>query len=109
MTSSIWVATRWTLTLTTPFTLTPTPTPTLPLPLTPTFTRTLALIVHPQPPAPSPPHPHPHPSSPRQVNTDCWLKTPSVASWLSARNMSAADGYAYFVKKTAAFAIAQAV
>ena len=60
-------------------------------------------------PAPSSPPPHPHPSSPRQVNTDCWITTPSVASWLSARNMSAADGYAYFVKKTAAFAIAQAV
>ena len=42
-----------------------------------------------------------------EVNTDCWIKTPSIARWLAARNMSAADGYAYFVKKTAALAIAQ--
>ena len=30
-----------------------------------------------------------------------------MASWLKAQNMSAADGHAYFVKRTAAFAIAQ--
>ena len=42
-----------------------------------------------------------------EVNTDCWIKTPSIARWLTARNMSAADGYAFFVKKTAALAIAQ--
>jgi len=42
-----------------------------------------------------------------EVNTDCWAKTPSVAAWLKARSMSPDDGYAYFVKRTAAIAIAQ--
>ena len=42
-----------------------------------------------------------------EVNTACWESTPAVASWLQARNMSGDDGYAYFVKKVAGFAIAQ--
>mmetsp|Transcript_29905 Transcript_29905/g.92579 ORF Transcript_29905/g.92579 Transcript_29905/m.92579 type:complete len:512 (+) Transcript_29905:1189-2724(+) len=33
-----------------------------------------------------------------EVNTDCWDSTPHVKDWLDARNMSADDGYAYFVK-----------
>ena len=35
----------------------------------------------------------------------CWTKTPSVAAWLKARNMTADDGYAYFVKKAAEMVI----
>ena len=42
-----------------------------------------------------------------EVNTGCWDSTPSVAKWLKDRGMTADDGYAYFVKQTAAFAIAQ--
>jgi len=42
-----------------------------------------------------------------EVNTDCWTKTPAVASWLAKQGMSADDGYAYFVKKVAGVAIAQ--
>jgi hexosaminidase len=41
-----------------------------------------------------------------EVNTDCWTKTPSVAKWLQDHNMTADDGYAYFVKQTAAIASA---
>mmetsp|Transcript_53564 Transcript_53564/g.116776 ORF Transcript_53564/g.116776 Transcript_53564/m.116776 type:complete len:611 (+) Transcript_53564:72-1904(+) len=42
-----------------------------------------------------------------EVNTQCWEQVPAVARWLKARNMSADDGYAYFVKRVAATAIAQ--
>lgn len=42
-----------------------------------------------------------------EVNTACWSKTASVAKWLSDHNMTADDGYAYFVKRVAAIAIAQ--
>lgn len=42
-----------------------------------------------------------------EVNTDCWSKTPSVAAWLKGRNMTADDGYAYFVKKVAGMVIAR--
>lgn len=42
-----------------------------------------------------------------EVNTDCWSKTPAVASWLQARNMTPDDGYAYFVKKVAGMVIAR--
>eukprot|EP01063_Lacrimia_lanifica_P005153 TRINITY_DN12964_c0_g1_i1.p1 TRINITY_DN12964_c0_g1~~TRINITY_DN12964_c0_g1_i1.p1 ORF type:complete len:595 (+),score=148.63 TRINITY_DN12964_c0_g1_i1:52-1836(+) len=42
-----------------------------------------------------------------EVNTACWTETPSVAKWLAARNMSADDGYAYFVKRVAQMAIDQ--
>ena len=42
-----------------------------------------------------------------EVNTACWGSTPSIAKWLSEQNMTADDGYAYFVKKVAGFAIEQ--
>ena len=42
-----------------------------------------------------------------EVDTSCWSSTPSVAAWLKAQNMSANDGYEYFVKRAAAVAIAQ--
>jgi hexosaminidase len=42
-----------------------------------------------------------------EVNTDCWTKTDSVASWLSDQGMTADQGYAYFVKKVAGMAIDQ--
>jgi hexosaminidase len=42
-----------------------------------------------------------------EVNTACWGSTPSIAKWLSDKNMTADDGYAYFVKKVAGFAILQ--
>ena len=35
------------------------------------------------------------------------LEFPSVKAWLDAKNMTADQGYAYFVQKTAAIAIAQ--
>ncbi|KAL1507780.1 hypothetical protein AB1Y20_007390 [Prymnesium parvum] len=41
-----------------------------------------------------------------EVDTACWTSTPSIASWLAARGWSADDGYAYFVKQTAALAMA---
>lgn len=42
-----------------------------------------------------------------EVDTSCWTKTPAVAKWLADRNMTGDDGYAFFVKNTAAIAIAQ--
>jgi len=42
-----------------------------------------------------------------EVNTACWDSTPSVASWLAKRNMTADQGYAYFVKRVADIAIEQ--
>ena len=42
-----------------------------------------------------------------EVSTDCWESTPRIAAWLKAHGMSADDGYAHFVKRTAAIAIAQ--
>eukprot|EP01043_Picozoa_sp_COSAG02_P069081 COSAG02_NODE_11702_length_1671_cov_10.049153_2_plen_152_part_00 len=42
-----------------------------------------------------------------EVNTACWESTPSVKAWLDGKNMTADQGYAYFVQKTAAIAIAQ--
>merc|ERR1712166_1249082 len=42
-----------------------------------------------------------------EVDTSCWSKTPAIAQWLSNRNMSADDGYAYFVKRAASIALAQ--
>lgn len=42
-----------------------------------------------------------------EVDTSCWTKTPAVAQWLAARNMSGDDGYAYFVKRAADIALAQ--
>jgi len=40
-----------------------------------------------------------------EVNTGCWSSTPSVAAWLKAQNMTADEGYAYFVKKVASMVI----
>jgi hexosaminidase len=42
-----------------------------------------------------------------EVTTTCWSQTPSIQAWLTARNMTADDGYAYFVKRAASIAIAQ--
>ena len=42
-----------------------------------------------------------------EVSTQCWESTPRIAGWLKANKMSADDGYALFVKKTAAIATAQ--
>ena len=36
-----------------------------------------------------------------EVDTSCWTKTPAIAAWLTAQNMTADDGYAYFVKRAA--------
>lgn len=42
-----------------------------------------------------------------EVNTGCWTKTPSIAYWLIDNNMTADQGYAYFVKRAAHIAISQ--
>ena len=42
-----------------------------------------------------------------EVNTDCWTKTPSISSRLSAHNLTADGGYAHFVGRAASIAIAQ--
>jgi len=42
-----------------------------------------------------------------EVDTSCWTKTPAVNSWLEGRNMTADQGYAYFVKRAAEIALAQ--
>jgi len=39
-----------------------------------------------------------------EVNTDCWDKTPSVATWMTDQGIDADGAYAYFVKKVAAIA-----
>ena len=39
--------------------------------------------------------------------SSCWTKTPSVQQWLTQHNFTGDQAYAYFVKKTAAFAIQQ--
>jgi len=41
-----------------------------------------------------------------EVNTACWSSTPAVAQWLASKNLTPDQGYAYFVKQTAAFAMA---
>jgi len=42
-----------------------------------------------------------------EVNTSCWTKTPSIAKWLSDHNMTAVQGYEYFVKRVAQIAMSQ--
>eukprot|EP00756_Hemistasia_phaeocysticola_P016550 Hpha_TRINITY_DN15482_c6_g2::TRINITY_DN15482_c6_g2_i5::g.172750::m.172750/K12373/HEXA_B; hexosaminidase len=42
-----------------------------------------------------------------EVDTSCWSKTPAVADWLAKQNMTADQGYAYFVKRVAQMAIDQ--
>jgi hexosaminidase len=42
-----------------------------------------------------------------EVDTACWGSTPAISKWLSDRKMSPDDGYAFFVKKVAGFAISQ--
>lgn len=42
-----------------------------------------------------------------EVDTTCWTTTPAVANWLAAHNMTADDGYEYFVERVHAIAIAQ--
>jgi hexosaminidase len=42
-----------------------------------------------------------------EVNTGCWTKSPAVAAWLTARNMTADQGYGFFVNRTAHIAAAQ--
>merc|ERR1712232_1402688 len=40
-----------------------------------------------------------------EVDTSCWSSTPAVNSWLTANNMTADQGYAYFVKRVAGMVI----
>lgn len=42
-----------------------------------------------------------------EVNTACWMSTPEISSWLTAQNMTADDGYAYFLNKVATIASSQ--
>merc|ERR1712166_183423 len=42
-----------------------------------------------------------------EVNTKCWDQVPSVSSWLKARNLTADQGYAVFVKRAAEIAMSQ--
>lgn len=42
-----------------------------------------------------------------EVSTSCWTLTPHVNAWLKEHGMSADDGYAYFVKRTAQIAQSQ--
>lgn len=40
-----------------------------------------------------------------EVNTSCWTQTPSIKKWLDKQNMSAKDGYKYFVERVAEMAL----
>ncbi|KAL1535613.1 Beta-hexosaminidase 1 [Salvia divinorum] len=40
-----------------------------------------------------------------EVNTDCWTSTPHVQQWLHDHNMTAKDGYKYFVLRAQEIAI----
>jgi len=42
-----------------------------------------------------------------EVDTTCWGKSEEITAWLKARNMTADDGYAYFVKRAADIALSQ--
>lgn len=42
-----------------------------------------------------------------EVDTKCWDQVPSISSWLKERNLTADQGYAVFVKKTAEIAMSQ--
>jgi len=42
-----------------------------------------------------------------EVSTDCWESTPRIANWLKSKGLSADDGYALFVQRTAAIAMKQ--
>eukprot|EP00940_MAST-03C_sp_MAST-3C-sp2_P000220 g220.t1 len=42
-----------------------------------------------------------------EVDTSCWTKSSSIRRWLSQRNMTADDGYAYFAKRAADIAISK--
>mmetsp|Transcript_25049 Transcript_25049/g.40412 ORF Transcript_25049/g.40412 Transcript_25049/m.40412 type:complete len:525 (+) Transcript_25049:27-1601(+) len=42
-----------------------------------------------------------------EVNTDCWTKTPSVANWLKAKNMTTDDAYLYLVAQAQEIAHSQ--
>lgn len=41
-----------------------------------------------------------------EVDTSCWSNTPAVSKWLSGRNMTPDDAYAYFLKRASDIAIA---
>ena len=41
-----------------------------------------------------------------EVKTGCWTKTPAVAEWLAAKNLTATEAYGYFVNRTAHLSIA---
>lgn len=41
-----------------------------------------------------------------EVSTACWSSTPRIASWLSSKGLTPDQGYALFVKRTAAIAMA---
>jgi len=34
-----------------------------------------------------------------EVDTSCWVKTPSIATWLKSKNFTAEDAYLYFVNR----------
>mmetsp|Transcript_36858 Transcript_36858/g.110490 ORF Transcript_36858/g.110490 Transcript_36858/m.110490 type:complete len:510 (-) Transcript_36858:186-1715(-) len=40
-----------------------------------------------------------------EVNTGCWTKDSEISAWLKSKNMSADDGYAYFVHRASSIAI----
>jgi len=42
-----------------------------------------------------------------EVNTQCWTQSATISRWLSAHQMTADEGYAYFVKRAASIALAQ--
>mmetsp|Transcript_19673 Transcript_19673/g.23397 ORF Transcript_19673/g.23397 Transcript_19673/m.23397 type:complete len:542 (+) Transcript_19673:41-1666(+) len=42
-----------------------------------------------------------------EVDTTCWEEDPEISQWLSDNNMTADDGYAYFVQKVGNIAISQ--
>ena len=42
-----------------------------------------------------------------QVDTTCWEESGDISGWLADQNMTADQGYAYFVQRAAAIAVAQ--
>jgi hexosaminidase len=42
-----------------------------------------------------------------EVDTACWGKTPEIAAWLAANNMTEDQAYAYFVGKASSIALTQ--
>jgi hexosaminidase len=42
-----------------------------------------------------------------EVDTSCWTQTPSINNWLNSHNLTADQGYEYFVNRTTQIALAQ--